>query len=50
MAKYSEELINKVSNLLSKGFNSVEIAEKLNKHQVTIRNIKVQLKKLNNSE
>ena len=43
--KYSNELIDKVRDLLSKGFNSVEIGEKLNKHQVTIRNIKVQLKR-----
>jgi len=45
--KYSEELIEKVSNLLSKGFNSVEIAEKLQKHEVTIRNVKRQLKERN---
>lgn len=43
--KYSNELIEKVRDLLSKGFNSVEIANKLNKHEVTIRNIKSQLKK-----
>lgn len=41
---YKEETINKVSDLLSKGFNSVEIAEKLQLHQVTIRRIKLQLK------
>ena len=45
MAKYGIELKEKVRDLLSKGFNSVEIAEKLSKHEVTIRNIKVELKK-----
>jgi DNA-binding NarL/FixJ family response regulator len=47
MRSYSKKLIEDVSNLLSKGFNSVEIAEKLDKHEVTIRNIKSQLKKKN---
>jgi len=46
MRNYSKKLIGEVSLLLSKGFNSVEIAKKLNKHEVTIRNIKVQLKTL----
>ena len=35
----------KVRDLLSKGFNSVEISKKLDKHEVTIRNIKRELKK-----
>lgn len=47
MNKYKEETILKVSDLLSKGFNSVEIGNKLNLHQVTVRNIKIQLKKRN---
>ena len=42
--KYSEETINKVKELLSFGFNSVEIGKKLNIHEVTVRNIKLQLK------
>jgi len=42
---FSKELIENVRDLLSKGFNSVEISEKLNKHEVTIRKIKSQLKK-----
>ena len=45
MSKYSKELIEKVRDLLSKGFNSVEIGKQLGKHEVTIRNIKSQLKK-----
>ncbi len=45
MAKYSNQLKENVRDLLSKGFNSVEIAEKLSKHQVTIRNIKRDIKK-----
>lgn len=45
MSKYSKELKEKVRDLLSKGFNSVEIGKKLNKHEVTIRNIKSELKK-----
>ena len=44
MAKYSEETTNKVKELLSYGFNSVEIAEKLSLHEVTVRRIKLQLK------
>lgn len=42
--KYSEETINRVKELLSFGFNSVEISKKLNIHEVTVRNIKLQLK------
>ena len=41
---YSEKTINKVKELLSNGFNSVEIAEKLGLHEVTVRRIKLQLK------
>ena len=44
MSKYSEETISKVKELLSFGFNSVEIAEKTGLHQVTVRNIKLELK------
>ena len=47
MSKYKEETINKVSELLSQGFNSVEIAYKLELHEVTVRRIKQQLKKRN---
>lgn len=45
MAKYTNQLKEDVRDLLSKGFNSVEIAEKLSKHEVTIRNIKRDIKK-----
>lgn len=41
---YKEETINKVSELLSQGFNSKEISIKLNLHEVTIRRIKLLLK------
>jgi len=43
--KYKKETIEKVSQLLSSGFNSTEISEKLKLHKVTIRQIKLQLKK-----
>jgi len=43
--KYKKETIEKISDLLAKGFNSTEISEKLNLHPVTIRQIKLQLKK-----
>ena len=45
MAKYSDKLKEDVRDWLSKGLNSVEIAEKLDKHEVTIRNIKKDIKK-----
>jgi len=41
----SKETTQKVKELLSNGFNSVEIAKKLKLHEVTIRKIKLQLKK-----
>jgi len=45
--RYTEELIKKVSELLSKGFNSVEIGNIINKSDVTVRNIKLILKQRN---
>lgn len=44
MDKYKKETVKKVKKLLSHGFNSTEIAEKLNIHAVTVRRIKLQLK------
>jgi len=42
--KYKEETISKVSKLLSYGFNCTEIGIKLDLHNVTVKNIKLQLK------
>lgn len=43
--KYKEETIEEVSKHLANGLNSVEISKELNLHEVTIRNIKLMLKK-----
>jgi len=46
MKRYiSKELKEKVSKLLSRGFNCTEIAQKLKVHPVTVRWIKVSLKR-----
>lgn len=42
--KFAEETKAKVKELLSNGFNCVEIAKKLSLHPVTVRRIKLQLK------
>ena len=44
--KFSDDLINKTRILLSKGYNCTEISEQLKVHPVTIRTIKLQLKKM----
>ena len=41
---YKEETIKKVSELLAHGFNSREISLLIDKHEVTVRKIKIILK------
>jgi len=50
MRRYSKELIDRVSELLGMGFNSVEISKMVNKTDVTVRNIKLILKQRNKIE
>ena len=45
MSEYSEKTIEKVKEMLSNGLNSVEIAKELSLHEVTVRRIKLELKK-----